>query len=123
VHSALLQRRPLLAQCATTAVLSGTGDVLAQQAVERKGASHDVRVLVLTPARVFAEEATGQFARTARQAFWGGALLAPVVYRWYGALQRLPIRNARAATVAKVALDQVVFAPGASFSDEGCGGR
>jgi protein Mpv17 len=43
VHSALLQRRPLLAQCATTAVLSGTGDVLAQQAVERKGAAHDVR--------------------------------------------------------------------------------
>jgi hypothetical protein len=51
VHSALLQRRPLLAQCATTAVLSGTGDVLAQQAVERKGAAHDVRASF--PARVF----------------------------------------------------------------------
>jgi hypothetical protein len=44
--SSFLQRRPLLAQCTTTAGLSATGDILAQQLVERKGWDHDVRALI-----------------------------------------------------------------------------
>jgi hypothetical protein len=33
----------MLTQCATAAVLFGTGDVVAQQIVEKKGKEHDVR--------------------------------------------------------------------------------
>lgn len=44
--SAVLIRRPLLTQCATAAVLFGTGDVIAQQLVEKKGGSqHEVSFL------------------------------------------------------------------------------
>jgi protein Mpv17 len=32
----------MIAQCATAAVLFGAGDVIAQQAVEKKGKQHDV---------------------------------------------------------------------------------
>ncbi len=42
-HSQALIRKPLVTQCATSVVLFGTGDVLAQQAFEKKGANHDVR--------------------------------------------------------------------------------
>ncbi len=35
--SAALIRRPIATQCATAAVLFGTGDIIAQQAVERRG--------------------------------------------------------------------------------------
>ena len=42
--SSFLQRRPMLAQCVTAGVLFGTGDVIAQQAIEKRGwAKHDVR--------------------------------------------------------------------------------
>ena len=41
-HSALLLRQPMLTQCTTAAVLFTAGDVLAQQAIEGKGKSHDV---------------------------------------------------------------------------------
>jgi protein Mpv17 len=43
----------MLAQCATAAFLFGSGDILAQQAIEKKGRNHD-------------------FARTARLSFYGG---------------------------------------------------
>lgn len=32
-----------MTQCATAALLFGAGDVIAQQAVDRKGLDHDVR--------------------------------------------------------------------------------
>lgn len=41
--SSALLRRPMLVQCTTAAILFGTGDVIAQQAVEKRGfARHDV---------------------------------------------------------------------------------
>lgn len=43
VYSAALLRRPMLTQCITAAVLFGGGDVMAQQAIEKKGRDHDVR--------------------------------------------------------------------------------
>jgi hypothetical protein len=48
VHSALLIRRPMIAQCSTAAFLFGAGDIIAQQAVERKGKEHDVSPQALT---------------------------------------------------------------------------
>ena len=43
--SASLIRRPMVTQCATAFTLFGAGDILAQQAFEKKGGNHDVRVL------------------------------------------------------------------------------
>jgi hypothetical protein len=44
LDSAALIRRPMVAQCGTAAVLFGTGDLIAQQAIEKKGLKgHDVR--------------------------------------------------------------------------------
>lgn len=40
--STLLLHRPMVTQCVTAAVLFGVGDIVAQQAVERKGKRHDV---------------------------------------------------------------------------------
>lgn len=42
-HSASLVRRPMFTQCASSAVMFGVGDILAQQAFEKKGTKHDVR--------------------------------------------------------------------------------
>lgn len=42
LSSSALIRRPLLASCGTAAVLFGAGDVIAQQAVEKRGNKHDV---------------------------------------------------------------------------------
>nr|VWP00765.1 BHLH domain-containing protein [Ganoderma boninense] len=42
VHSASLIRRPMVTQCATAFTLFGAGDILAQQAFEKKGSNHDV---------------------------------------------------------------------------------
>lgn len=54
----LLQRRPMVAQCGTAAFLFGAGDVLAQQAIEKKGRNHDIM-------------------RTARLSFYGGEYVSP----------------------------------------------
>jgi hypothetical protein len=43
--SSALLRRPYLASCTTAAVLFGAGDVIAQQAIEKRGKQHDVRHL------------------------------------------------------------------------------
>jgi hypothetical protein len=46
-NSAALLRRPMVAQCGTAAVLFGSGDLIAQQMIEKKGLKgHDVRALV-----------------------------------------------------------------------------
>ena len=52
--SSSLLRRPMVTQCITAAVLFGTGDVLAQQAVEGKGRNHDVRKIQLDSVRFVA---------------------------------------------------------------------
>ncbi|KAG8215540.1 hypothetical protein J3R82DRAFT_9199 [Butyriboletus roseoflavus] len=40
-YSAALIQRPMIAQSATAAFLFGTGDIIAQQAIERQGKNHD----------------------------------------------------------------------------------
>ena len=42
IVSALLLRRPMITQCITASILFGAGDVVAQQAIEGRGKSHDV---------------------------------------------------------------------------------
>lgn len=60
-YQAKLLKRPLLTQVVTTAILFGTGDVIAQQAVDKKGLEkHDL-------------------ARTGRMVLYGGGEHFPAV--------------------------------------------
>ncbi|KAH9880913.1 hypothetical protein IAQ61_001207, partial [Plenodomus lingam] len=94
-YQAKLKTAPLLTQSVTTAVLFATGDTLAQQAVEKRGfEKHDPM-------------------RTARMAAYGGAIFGPAATKWYALLTRhinIPASPTR-TLCARVAADQVVFAP------------
>ncbi|KAH9947341.1 hypothetical protein B0H21DRAFT_789916 [Amylocystis lapponica] len=90
--NASLVRRPMLTQCATYAVLFGAGDVLAQQAFEKKGKDHD-------------------FVRTARLTFYGGGIFGPLVATWLGALNRAQFSSPLKGVIYRVWLDQAVFSP------------
>ncbi|KAJ5806756.1 hypothetical protein N7474_010348 [Penicillium riverlandense] len=72
----------------------GGGDVLAQQAVDRRGLEkHD-------------------FGRTGRMALYGGAIFGPAATTWFGILQRhVVLKGTTSTTVARVAADQMLFAP------------
>ncbi|KAI9799905.1 MAG: Protein required for ethanol metabolism [Piccolia ochrophora] len=92
-YQARLAARPILTQSVTTAVLFATGDVLAQQAVEKVGADKH------------------NLARTGRMALYGGAVFGPGATLWYRLLQdKIRLRNKNAEIVTKVLVDQSVFA-------------
>lgn len=89
-----LARTPIATQLLTTGILFGTGDVLAQQVIERAAHHHD-------------------FARTARMAFFGAAMAGPVFIGWYRFLDRyvtFPTSNNK-TLLSRVVLDQLLFAP------------
>ncbi|KAI0384114.1 hypothetical protein F5Y04DRAFT_278113 [Hypomontagnella monticulosa] len=89
-----LASRPLITQAVTTAVLFAVGDVTAQQVVEKKGIEKH------------------EFARTGRMFLYGGAVFGPAATTWYGILQRsIVLRNKKAEMLARVAADQLLFAP------------
>ncbi|KAJ6443014.1 Mpv17/PMP22 [Purpureocillium lavendulum] len=94
----------------TTAVLFATGDITAQQLVDKRGLQkHDL-------------------ARTGRMALYGGCepprvpdpfwpsllrrVFGPVATTWFGILaRRVNLRNPRLETLARVGCDQTLFAP------------
>ncbi|KAF7971193.1 hypothetical protein HWV62_21874 [Athelia sp. TMB] len=93
-YNAALIRRPYAASMATSAVLFGGGDLIAQQAIEKKGLqAHD-------------------WARTARLTFYGGVFFGPAMTKWYQILNRIKFLNPTKATIYRVALDQGVLTPG-----------
>jgi len=96
-YQAKLAKRPLLTQSLTTMVLFATGDVMAQQGVERRGLKNH------------------ELARTGRMALYGGAIFGPGATTWYSFLQRhVIIRNSPSSTatiVTRVAMDQFIFTP------------
>jgi len=94
LFNASLIRRPYTAQCATAAVLFGTGDIIAQQAIEKRGKNHD-------------------FARTARLTFYGGALFGPAITKWFQVLNRIQFSSPTKGVVYRVWLDQFLLTPGA----------
>ncbi|KAF2258436.1 hypothetical protein CC78DRAFT_537750 [Lojkania enalia] len=93
-YQAKLRSAPLLTQSITTAVLFATGDVMAQQGVDKVGLErHD-------------------FARTGRMALYGGVVFGPAATTWYGILQRhINLSTTNRTIAARVACDQIVFAP------------
>lgn len=93
-YQAKLQSRPILTQAISTAVLFATGDVIAQQAVEKKGLKDH------------------SLPRTGRMALYGGAVFGPGATLWYQMLQRrvkIP-GSPNLEILARVGIDQTVFA-------------
>ncbi|TQV98485.1 hypothetical protein V2A60_007777 [Cordyceps javanica] len=93
-YNGRLAARPLLTQSITTAVLFATGDITAQQLVDQRGLEkHD-------------------FARTGRMALYGGVVFGPAATTWFNFLaRRITFTNKRVETLARVFVDQSVFAP------------
>ncbi|PLN85599.1 peroxisomal membrane protein [Aspergillus taichungensis] len=91
---ATLAKSPILTASVSSAVLFGSGDVLAQQAVDRKGwEKHDM-------------------ARTGRMALYGGAIFGPAATTWFSFLQRHVVLKSKTATLAaRVTADQCLFTP------------
>ncbi|KAL4892862.1 hypothetical protein BDV59DRAFT_178821 [Aspergillus ambiguus] len=89
-----LAKQPILTASVTSAVLFGSGDVLAQQAVDRRGfQKHDM-------------------ARTGRMALYGGAIFGPAATTWFAFLQRrIVLKSTKATILARVACDQGLFTP------------
>ncbi|CAO3627684.1 unnamed protein product [Cunninghamella blakesleeana] len=93
-YNSLLSKYPILIQSITTSALFGTGDVIAQQAIENRGINnHDI-------------------IRTSRMVCFGGIIAGPALSTWYRFLEH----NIRASTpfktlASKVAIDQIFFAP------------
>lgn len=88
-----LATSPITTQLITTGILFGTGDILAQQGIERVGIHHN-------------------FMRTARMTFFGAAMAGPVFIGWYRVLDRyVNLKTTNSTLLARVALDQLAFAP------------
>ncbi|XP_065843859.1 protein Mpv17-like [Oscarella lobularis] len=89
-----LNARPLLTQAATSGFLFFAGDVIAQQAIDRRGVKrHD-------------------FYRTGVMTFTGLCIAGPVLRFWYLSLERLvPGKGSFTVVLKKIALDQLLFAP------------
>ncbi|KAH8827973.1 hypothetical protein DL96DRAFT_1130006 [Flagelloscypha sp. PMI_526] len=90
-NSALL-RRPMATQCLTAAALFGTGDLIAQQVIEKRGKEHD-------------------FFRTLRLATYGGIFFAPAMTKWYQFLNRLQFKTETRAIIYRVYADQFLLTP------------
>ncbi|KAN0131810.1 Mpv17 / PMP22 family domain containing protein [Lactarius tabidus] len=88
----LLLKRPFATQCATSAVLFSTGDVIAQQVIERKRSKHD-------------------FSRTARLLFYGGCLFGPPISKWIAFLGRLRFSTPTKTIIYRTWLDQTLMGP------------
>lgn len=81
-------------QCLTASILFGTGDAIAQVAVEKRGLKDY------------------DFVRTARLGLYGGVVFAPIMSVWFRTLERVPGRPGSIPNVlGKVALDQGLAAP------------
>ncbi|KAH6650955.1 hypothetical protein F5144DRAFT_69009 [Chaetomium tenue] len=93
-YQARLAARPLLTQAITTSVLFAVGDITAQQLVDKKGVEkHDL-------------------ARTGRMALYGGVVFGPAAATWFKFLSaRVNLASPNATMLARVAVDQGVFAP------------
>ncbi|ORY29640.1 protein SYM1 [Naematelia encephala] len=91
-YQSFLARRPLFGNMVTSAALFATGDVIAQQGIEKKGKDHD-------------------FARTGRIVAWGGGVFAPVVSVWFRVLERVPIKSKWPGAIVRMSLDQFIAAP------------
>ncbi|XP_077782806.1 mitochondrial inner membrane protein Mpv17 isoform X4 [Podarcis muralis] len=92
-YQRLMARHPWKVQIGTAGTLVGVGDVISQQAVERRGlAGHSSR-------------------RTLKMMAIGFCFVGPVIGGWYHVLDHLVPGTTRVAAFQKMLLDQAGFAP------------
>lgn len=113
-----LRRQPLLTKCVTSAVLFGVGDRLAQHLEGRQALQADREDQSLASTaddRGSIDDANGSsYVRTTRMMTWGGLGFAPIAHTWYNFIERLAPGSTPRAVVAKIAMDQIFFAPAIS---------
>ncbi|KAF9103076.1 Protein required for ethanol metabolism, partial [Mortierella sp. AM989] len=107
IYTRALTNYPISTQAATTGILFGTGDLVAQFLVERMPATTSSESTSVSTAL-----ASWDKARTARMAFFGAVFAGPVIHHWYKFLDKTirlstPVRS----SLGRVAVDQVFFAP------------
>jgi len=96
-YQKLIARRPLLANMLQTGFLFGTGDFLAQRLFPDDG-HHDKQRY--------------DWERSLRAIVYGGIIFAPLGHNWYIFLSKINVGRSKVAnTIARVGVDQLVFAP------------
>lgn len=122
--SRALIQRPFLTQCLSSAVLFGAGDVLAQEAVEKRGwERYDVRfapfilsLSTIATSHILSSSKKNwwnnilitlqcfrpQPIRTLRLSLYGGAFFGPPVTKWFQFLGRLQFASPTKAVVYRV---------------------
>jgi protein Mpv17 len=91
-YARLLSKYPFATQCISTGFLFGVGDVIAQKGIER---SYEY-----------------DFRRTLKLCTFGTVISGPSMVLWYRILAgRVRFQNPTITTVARVCLDQLLFAP------------
>lgn len=104
-----LTTRPLVTNIISTGFLFGAGDVLAQTFELRQTKRED-----LTIAEISESKSTDIFdhRRLARAVTYGALVFAPLGTRWYSILNAVNVSRLKVVnTGARVAFDQLVFAP------------
>jgi hypothetical protein len=94
-----LEEKPVLTKCVTSGFLSFTADFICQtneQYAKKKGMVFSFKYDVY---------------RLLRFTFLGTALVGPILHSWYGLLVKKLPGNSMLATIQRLALDQLVFAP------------
>jgi len=95
-YNRLLHTYPLITQCATTGVLLGAGDLIAQKAVEK--------------------QLEINWKRTAKFSAFGLLFVGPVIRNWLLILERLYGTTGKLTPIKKVLTDQLCFAPVLQFT-------
>jgi protein Mpv17 len=91
-YARLLSKYPFTTQCISTGFLFGVGDLIAQKGIER---SHEY-----------------DFRRTFKLCTFGTLLSGPSMVLWYRILAgRVRFANPTNSAIARVCLDQLLFAP------------
>ncbi|KAJ8270660.1 hypothetical protein GJAV_G00117730 [Gymnothorax javanicus] len=92
-YQALMSKHPWKVQIFSSGCLVGVGDVISQQAIERKGlANHSL-------------------TRTAKMMSIGFFFAGPVLAGWYKVLDRLVTGQTKSAALKKMLCDQLAIAP------------
>ena len=104
-YSNLLERSPILTKVVTSGLIAATGDVNCQYIVHMN--SNQRRQQDGTPEEWFSLDS----ARTGRFGLLGALLVAPCIHVWYGLLGAYIPGSTFVATLARTAVDQLVFAP------------
>jgi protein Mpv17 len=90
-YNRLLKKAPFFTQSLTTSLLFASGDLIAQKVVERNE-TLDIR-------------------RMGTLAAFGGGVAGPAMVSWYRLLQRVQLSTPVKTLLARVAVDQCLFAP------------